>query len=377
MFDYFSWRFGSRCAVFLAFSPLVLAPAHAADEFAMTPAQMQALGVQLQKLAAGSSTEGAAYPARVVLPPRQEQVVSAPLAGVIDQILVSENDAVRAGQPLARLSSPELGELQLKLMEAASQNRLAARTLQRERQLFGEGIIPQRRVHEAEAAAQQQQARQSQSEAALRMAGLDNATLRKVADGAAVDSVVMLRARSSGLVSQLTVKPGQRVQPADALVRIADASRLWLDVQVPLSWQAGAGPVKGLPMTVVGRESTATGQSLGATVSDSQTLMLRAEVTRGTQLLRPGEFVQVRVVMGAAQGWTVPLAAVVRQDDKAYVFVRSDKGFIAKPVTVLASAGQTVRVAGDLQAGQEVAAGSVIALKAAWQGTNETKAEGK
>jgi cobalt-zinc-cadmium efflux system membrane fusion protein len=200
-----------RCAFAVVASQTVLQPAQAADEFAVTPAQMQSLGVQLQRLEPGGGTEGPTYPARVVLPPRQEQVVSAPLAGVIDQLLVAENDAVRAGQPLARLASPELGELQLKLMEAASQNRLAARTLQRERQLFAEGIIPQRRVQEAEAAAAQNQARQHQSEAALRLAGLDNATIRRVADGGTVDSVVILRARSSGMVSQLAVKPGQRV----------------------------------------------------------------------------------------------------------------------------------------------------------------------
>lgn len=354
-----------RCAFAVVATQAVLQPAHAADEFAVTPAQMQSLGVQLQRLEAGAGTEGPTYAARVVLPPRQEQVVSAPLAGVIDQLLVAENDTVRAGQPLARLASPELGELQLKLMEAASQNQLAARTLQRERQLFAEGIIPQRRVQEAEAVSAQNQARQRQSEAALRLAGLDQVTIRRVADGGTLDSVVVLRARSAGLVSQLDVKPGQRVQPADALLRISDASRLWLDVQVPLTWQ---GPVRGLPMTVVGRDTVAAGQSLGATVSDSQTVTLRAEVTRGAQLLRVGEFLQVRLPMASAQGWSVPLASVVRQDDKAYVFVRTPKGFVAKPVTVLASAGQTVRVAGDLQAGHEIARTSVIALKAAWQG---------
>ena len=354
-----------RCAFAMVATQAVLQPAYAADEFAVTPAQMQSLGVQLQRLESGAGTEGPTFAARVVLPPRQEQVVSAPLAGVIDQLLVAENDMVRVGQPLARLASPELGELQLKLMETASQNQLASRTLQRERQLFAEGIIPQRRVLEAEAASAQNQARQRQSEAALRLAGLDNATIRKVADGGTVDSVVVLRARSPGLVSRLDVKPGQRVQSADALLRISDASRLWLDVQVPLTWQ---GPVRGLPMTVVGRETLAAGQSLGATVSDSQTVTLRAEVTRGAQLLRAGEFVQVRLPMASAKGWSVPLASVVRQNDKAYVFVRTPKGFVAKPVTVLASAGQTMRVAGDLQAGQEIARTSVIALKAAWQG---------
>lgn len=362
-----SWRALRHGAVVLVSCQVAWA-AVAADEFAVTPAQMQALGIQVQRLAPGSGGDGPTYPARVVLLPQQEHIVSAPLAGVVDRLLVSENEVVRQGQPLLRLTSPELGELQLKLMEASSQSRLSNRTLQRERQLFAEGIIPQRRVQEAEAAASQNQARVQQSSAALRLAGVDDATIRRVAEGGRVESTVTLRARSGGMVAVLDVKSGQRVQPADALVRIADTSRLWLDVQVPLTWQGSSVPAKGMPILVVGREASATGQSVGTMVSDSQTLTLRAAVQRGANLLRPGEFVQVRLPMAAAQGWSVPIASVVRQDDKAYVFVRTPKGFVAKPVTVLASAGQTVRVGGDLQAGQEIATSSVIALKAAWQG---------
>lgn len=364
----------SRRAVWYRVAALALGQftfiAHAADQFAMTPAQMQALGVQLQKLEAGpAAVEGPTYPARVILPPRQEQVVSTPLAGVVDQILVADNEAVRTGQPLVRLASPELGELQLKLMEAASQSRLASATLQRERQLLAEGIIPERRVQEAAAAAAQQQARLRQSEAALRLAGLDAATIRRIADGATVDSSVTIRAKGPGMVFGLTAKPGLRVQPADALMHIADGSRLWLDVQVPLGWSPGAGATaRGVTMQVVDRPASAIGQSLGMVASDSQTVTLRAEVRSGANLLRPGEFVQVRIPFTAGQGWSVALQSVVRQGDKAYVFVRTPQGFTATPVTVLASAGQTVRITGPLTAGQEIATSSVIALKAAWQG---------
>lgn len=345
-----------------------LGSAFAADQFAMTPAQMQALGVQLQRVEAEpAKADGPTYPARVVLPPRQELIVSAPLAGVIEQILVSENEAVRAGQPLVRLLSPELGELQLKLMEAASQHRLAAAALQRERQLFAEGIIPQRRVLEAEATAAQQSARQRQGEAALRLAGVDAGALGRIAAGTAVDSSIVLRARGAGTVVGLTAKPGQRVQSADALLQIADTSRLWLDVQLPLG--SGSSPAaRGIPVEVVGRPVAAVGQSLGLIASDSQTLTLRAEVRSGANLLRPGEFVQVRLPFTQAQGYSVPLQSVVRQAEKSYVFVRTPQGFNATPVNVLASAGQTVRVTGALQPGQEIATGGVIALKAAWQG---------
>ena len=368
MFDLFSRRRAGRCAAAVLAGMLVL-PAQAADEFAVSAAQMQALGVQLQRLERPADIAGPAYAARVALPPRQEQIVSAPLGGVVDQVLVAENDAVHAGQALVRLVSPELGELQLKLMEAGSRGRLSAKTLQRERQLFAEGIIPERRVQAAEADAAETQARRRQAEAALAMAGVDAATIRRVAEGGRVDTALTLRSRSAGVVTGVDARLGQRVQPADALLRVADTRRLWLDIQVPVASQAEAASAKGTPVAVVGRDVRAVVLGVGAAVSDSQTLTLRAEVISGATSLRPGEFVQVRVPFATAgAGFAVPIGAVARQGDQAHVFVRTANGFVARRVTVLASAGQSVRIQGDVQAGQEIATSSVVALKAAWQG---------
>ncbi len=106
MFDRLSRR--ARCAAALVLCHLALA-AQAADEFAVTPAQIQALGVQLHRLQSAADADGPVYPARVVVPPRQDQVISAPMAGMVDQLLVAGNEAVRPGQALVRLASPEIG----------------------------------------------------------------------------------------------------------------------------------------------------------------------------------------------------------------------------------------------------------------------------
>ncbi|CAN7412246.1 efflux RND transporter periplasmic adaptor subunit [Acidovorax sp. LjRoot194] len=360
-----------RLAVFV-FPCLIAAPlaAFAADEFSVSAAQMQSLGVQVQRLEKSDDSSGQTYSARVVLAPGQEQVVSAPLAGVIDQLLVAENDAVKAGQPLMRLISPELGELQLKLMEVDSSSRLSQKALQRERQLFSEGIIPERRVQEAEAAAAQDAARKRQAEVALRLAGLDSARIRSLTNGSNVESTVTVRAKAAGMVAELSVKPGQRVQQADMLLRIYNPGKLGLDIQIPSARTVQISGSKGAPIVVLGRSGVlGEALSMSPSVSDNQILTLKAAITKGAEQLRPGEIVQVQVPFaGASEGWSVPLQSVVRQGDKAYVFVRTDKGFVATPVAVLASAGQTMRVTGGLQAGQEIATASVIALKAAWQG---------
>ncbi len=348
-----------------------LAPAVAAQpnaEFALSAAQLKTLGVTLLKLEQPGAIAGMAYAAKVMLPPGQEQVVSAPVAGVVDQLLVSEQQAVKAGQPLLRLNSPQYGEMQLKLLEAASRARLSQKTLLRERALLAEGIIPERRVQEAEAAAQDDAARQRQAEAALRLAGIDAGSIQRVAAGGTLQDGVVVRARTAGIVLGIDIKPGQRVQEADALLRVASLQTLWLDIAMPADRQPATLP-KAATIQIVGRDAVAIPLSVGAIVSDSQTVTLRARVTRGAERLRPGEVVQAQVPFAAnASGWALPLTAVARQDDQAYVFVRTDKGFIARPVGVVSSAGASVQVTGDLKPGQEVATTSVIALKAAWQG---------
>lgn len=366
-------RSALRAAVCLSLSAL-LAPAWAAEpnaEFAVSAAQMKTLGITLLKLEQPAAIAGMAYAAKVMLPPGQEQVVSAPVAGVVDQLLVGEQQAVKAGQPLLRLNSPQFGEMQLKLMEASNRARLAQKTLQREKSLLGEGIIPERRVQEAEAAAQDAVARQRQAESALRLAGIDAASIQRIAIGGSLQDGVVVRARAAGVVLGIDIKPGQRVQEADALLRLASLQTLWLDIAVPADRQPAAlvKDTKTAAIEIVGRDAAAMPLSVSAMVSDSQTVTLRARVTRGADRLRPGEVVQARVPFAAnAAGWALPLQAVARQDDQAYVFVRSDKGFVARPVSVVSSAGNAVQVTGELKPGQEVATASVIALKAAWQG---------
>lgn len=358
----------------LGLSNALLAPALAAEpnaEFAVSAAQMKTLGVTLLKLEQPAAIAGMAYAAKVTLPPGQEQVISAPMAGVVDQLFIGEQQAVKAGQPLLRLNSPQFGEMQLKLLEAASRARLSQKTLQREKALLGEGIIPERRVQEAEAAAQDDAARQRQAEAALRLAGIDAGSIQRIAAGGTVQDGVVVRSRTTGVVLGIDIKPGQRVQEADALLRLASLQTLWLDIAMPADRQPATllKDSKAAAIEIVGRDAVAMPLSVSAMVSDSQTVTLRARVTRGADRLRPGEVVQARVPFAAnAAGWALPLQAVARQDDQAYVFVRTEKGFVARPVSVVSSAGNAVQVTGELKPGQEVATASVIALKAAWQG---------
>src|SRR3546814_6769031 len=104
-----------------------------------------------------------------------------------------------------------------------------------------------------------------------------------------------------------------------------------------------------------------------------QTVRLRARISAGVDRVRPGEAVQVQVPFAdRANAWSLPLAAVARQGEQAYVFVRTAQGFDARKVNVVASAGQSVSVLGPLKSADQVAVSRVIALKAAWRSEKPT-----
>ncbi len=342
-------------------------------KFTVPIKQIQALGIQTAPLQSNTASVLARYPAQVIVPPQAEQVISSPVAGLVAQLLVQPNQLVRSGASLVNLVSPELGQVQLQLLQASARATLARQAAQREQSLFKEGIIPQRRVQESQATLSEAEAMLNQARAALRLSGMSTAAIKHVqATGKPQDSITLV-AKQTGIVTDIAVMPGQRVEAATALLTVAQTGTLWLDIQLPVAeggnWQPGT------KVRISGRDVTARILSTSPMVSSgSQTVALRAAIEGKSGQVRPGEFVTVELPIAASQdSWGVPLSAVVYSGKQAYLFVRTPNGFEGRPVQVIASAGQQVRVQGPLKEGEQVAISGVVALKGAWLNAKESK----
>lgn len=340
-------------------------------KFVVPDNQIKAMGIKTMPLQNSGEAVRASFPAQVMVPPDAEQVISSPVAGLITQVLVQQNQVVKPGAPLLHIASPELGSLQLQLLQASARATLLRQTEQREKQLFDEGIIPERRLQEAQAALSEGEATLKQTKAALRLSGMPVATINKVAASGDPQDGLTLVAEKAGVVTEIEVKSGQRVEAASALMHIAQTEKLWLDIQVPVTDSANWQP--GTAVRVQGRDLAGRVLSSSAMVAPgSQTVVLRAELDGQNGKVRPGEFLTVDLPMKAtAGGWDLPLTAVAYDGGSAVVFVRTQDGFEARPVKVSASAGQQVRVQGSLAAGDQVAVSSVVALKGAWLNAKE------
>lgn len=364
------------CACVIAMVYALPATAQATNlpvKFTVPNGQIQALGIKTMTLQSQTDLIKARFPAEVVAPTTARQVVSAPVAGLVAQLLVQQNQAVRPGTPLVRIASSELGQLQLQLLQATARAKLTRQSARREKALFDEGIIPQRRVQEAQAALMEGEAVLNQAKAALRLSGMSAATIQHIAVSGKPQDSITLTATQVGIVTEITVKPGQRVDAAAALLQVTQTDSLRLDIQLPVSentnWPAGT------KVKVLGRDVTARILSVSPIVSSSsQTVQLRAEVEGNTGQIRSGEFVTVELPLVATPGsWDVPLSAVAHEGNQAYVFARTPQGFEARPVKVVVSARQLVRVQGTLEVGEQIAVSGVVVLKGAWLNAMESK----
>jgi membrane fusion protein, copper/silver efflux system len=259
--------------------------------------------------------------------------------------------AVRRGEPLLEIYSPEL--------VAAQEELLAAVRL--ERQLSGSVApgVPERTSGLVEAARRR-----------LLLWEVSAAQVAEVERTGRVRRTLTLHAPFSGFVVEKSVQAGQAVQPGEALYRLADLSRVWVEADVyeqdlrfvqvgePAEVELGAYP----------------GERFGGTVSyvhpevraDSRTGRVRIELANPGGRIRPGMFATAHLDAPAVErAVLVPRDAVMRTGTRDLVFVEQSPGvYETREVRVGAEAGGRLQLLSGLLAGERVVARANFVLDA-------------
>lgn len=347
---------------------LLASPVWASDNLiALSAAQRAALRVASAPLVADAGAVSVGLPARVTVPPTQERLVMAPLAGIVSEVRVAAGDTVKAGQTLAVLRGESLIGAQRDIAQAAVQYRLAEESARRDEALFKEGIIPEARLQNARAGLAQAGAVLAERRAWLRLMGLGPAAIEGAERGDRMTDSIALSAPIAGVVLEQQAMVGARVDTAAMLFKVARLDPLWLEIQAPAEMAARLKP--GQKVSVPGTQASGTLVSIGRAVSAAQTVPVRARVSNHAGLLRLNQSVSARIEgVAGDQQWRVPVSAVVRQDGQNWVFVERPGGFEPKPVQVLGKTSQSAAIDAPFTGDEKIAIEGVATLKAAWQG---------
>ncbi|OYX33480.1 MAG: efflux transporter periplasmic adaptor subunit [Hydrogenophilales bacterium 32-62-9] len=331
-------------------------PAFAAELLPLTAAQKTNLGIATVAAASNTVSPALTYPARVTLPPASVRVVAAAGAGLVTQLHVQAGDTVKRGAPLVTLSMPVLADGQNGVIQARLKSELAASNAVRDQKLFAEGLIAESRLR----------ATQSEMQSARASLVAAQTTLSMLGAGKVSGSAITLTAPIAGVVTESAAEPGGRVDAGMALVKVADLSKLALEI--PLSTAQARQVAVGQAVTVAGSPASGRVTALLPQLNASQSVLARASLVDPQKLLRPGQSVQVGLAGAqSAQGLAVPAAALVWKASVPYVFVETTKGFVPTPVKLVRQNASQAEVSG-LAGGSRVAVKGVAALKSQWLG---------
>ncbi|WP_454688206.1 efflux RND transporter periplasmic adaptor subunit [Achromobacter aloeverae] len=326
------------------------------DSVTMNVEAIREAGIMTETVRAGGLGSEIVAQAIVAPQPGGEALVTARAGGAVTRIFKRLGDQVQAGEPLAIVASRDAAQLAAARTAALAQAELARKDLARERYLYEQKVSARVDLERAQAAAQAAaaEARRAQVEAEV-------ANVTKDGQGVTVASPI------SGQVTSQSANLGAFIQPETELFRVADPKQVQIEAAVLPSDVVRIAPgdraIVELPAggTIDAQVRSVTSGLNNKTRQATAVL----EVAGGS--LHPGQTLRVRMHPQSGQdanAIVVPEEAVQKVDGKDAVFVRTEKGFQARPVTVAQRSAGRVEVLKGLSPGETIASGQAFLLKA-------------
>ncbi|UFP95740.1 efflux RND transporter periplasmic adaptor subunit [Gloeobacter morelensis] len=355
-------------------------------EVRIEPQMQRALGLKVATVGERPVRAGLVVNGQIEAIPGRSAQINAPVAGRVVRLQVQRGRAVRAGQSLAVLDSPEVRTLALEAQRERAQARsevdrlsagvqLARQHYEREKELVALKISARREFQQAEAALRASEAdwRAARSRLALSGAALSTrlAQLGQSGVRARADGTVVLFSPIAGVVADQQVTAGEAVEPGKALFRILDATQVWATAQVyekDLERVRAGRSIEVTTQSYPGKTFRGRIESLDPAVDpQTRTLAVRAVLANPDGLLKPQMYARLLLVSdGAARPVSVvPRSAVVAADGLAVVYRKAGADrFRPVPVELGRSFEDTVEVRAGVRAGDEVVVERVWQLRA-------------
>ena len=305
---------------------------------------------------------------------RQSHVVL-PVTGRVTTVLVKIGDFVRQGQPLLTLESADVDsavssyqQAQASVTQAKSALAKAQMDLDREKDLFEHGAVPQKEVLNAQAVKVQAQAGVEQAEAATEQARrrLEILGVRPGSFG----QRVTISAPISGKVLEMFVVNGEfRNDLSSPVMTIADLSSVWVTSDVPetaIRFIKRGEPVKIELAAYPGETFRGRVTLIGDTVDpQTRTVKVRAELPNPDGRLKPEMFGSIQLAEQTETKPTVPAAAVIAAEGKTLVWREAGKGVFEKvAITTGAQVGDRIAVLEGLKPNDRIVVDGVMLLAA-------------
>lgn len=225
--------------------------------------------------------------------------------------VVSPGERVAAGQEVARIYSPDLLATEREFSQLIEAGKQAAATGRPE-------------------AAQSDAKLAGSARERLQLWGVPGTTIQALEQGGTPDMATPFAANRGGVVAEVKVRSGQKVQAGDTLVRLIDLSRVWVWAefyQEDLPLLKSGSTVRITSTAMPGLEATGCIAVVDPAMDrDRRTVKVRVDLANPGGQLRQDLYVDVDLEVDQGEGLTVSTASVLPTGRGNLVFVEKAEG---------------------------------------------------
>jgi cobalt-zinc-cadmium efflux system membrane fusion protein len=300
--------------------------------------------------------------------------VSSPLQGVIKTIPADIGGRFTAGDVLLNLDSDEVAGAKAEYMKKAGALALAKKTADREAGLFAKKISAEVDVQEAKNRLTEAEIELRNAGIRLERLGFSKQTIGSIATDAAsaINGILPVNAAITGTVIEKYASAGERVEAGKEILLLSDLSEVWVwanirEGDLPALQKQGSDIA--CEIEALGKEDKTYPGKLdvisGQMNEKTRTVKARIRVENKDGLLKPGMFVNVRVLLpGGDDVVAVPKIAVLADAGRSFVFVHKEGEYwVRRPVTIGDPFNEFIEIKEGLTAGQTIIADGSFLLK--------------
>lgn len=335
--------------------------AHELIEIALSEAQIKAAGISIQKAEPARIQTLQQLPGEIRFNQDRTAHIVPRLSGVVERVPANLGQLVKKGDVLAVIASTDLSERRSELLTAQKRRAMAQIIYEREKKLWQEKISAEQDYLQAQQALRETEIAVANAQAKLVALGAG-------AEGNGPLNRYEIRAPFDGMIVEKQIALGEAVKEDANIFTLSDLTTVWAEIIVSARDLNIVHVGERVRVKAASFDSEAEGtiSYVGSLLGqETRTATARVTLSNPKTSWRPGMFVNVEVAVGQSDASvTVLNDAIQTLNEKPTVFVRTDDGFKAQPVTLGRTDGRRTEVLHGLEAGTPYAAVNSYILKA-------------
>lgn len=286
-------------------------------EVELNEAQYKAAGIELGAFAMKNLSDVVNANGYTKLPPQNQADVSVHLTGIVKSINVIEGQAVKKGQVLATVESPEFAKLQEAYQTSKSNLEFLTLEYDRQKTLSEENVNSKKIFQKTKADFETEKARLSSLKQQLNLLNLNGSNNS--------GSIMPVVAPISGYITEINIKIGSNAEVGKPLLSIVDNSQLHVDLLVYEKDLQKVKPGQNIRFVLTNQDNTEIKGKVfnvgKAFENETKSVAVHADIINKSQTLIPGMYVNALIDVGARDVQALPLDAVVKAEGREFIFI--------------------------------------------------------